>query len=91
MVFAFCGVVLLIWFVWALSMQSPKNLSNLVLSIGKIKPSEQDAVHQELSQLSGVAEVVVMSDEGVAYLKVDKRNIDEADIAQAQANILKSV
>jgi hypothetical protein len=40
--------------------------------------SDPERLQRELLAVAGVKEVAVVSDEGVAYLKVDKVGLDEA-------------
>ena len=75
-VFAGCLVVALLWLAVAFPMQSPRYLSNLLLSVGHIQQREADLMTIRLSEIDGVAEAIVLADDGVAYLKVDKNLLD---------------
>ena len=70
-------VVLLLWLVLALSMQQPRYLSTYLLNIGVRNESEISGLTHELAAVAGVAEVSVIADEGVAYLKVEKHVLDD--------------
>ncbi|MCB1779085.1 MAG: MFS transporter [Candidatus Competibacteraceae bacterium] len=87
-VFAFATSGALIWLLVAWTMKSPRHLSNRLLNVGTC--NEVDARHlaTRLTQVSGVAEAVVIATEGVAYLKVDRHLLDEAalqELAMAHA------
>ena len=43
-------------------------------------------LEQALAKVPGVAEAAVAADEGVAYLKVDRRTLDEAMLRQFAAD-----
>lgn len=76
-VFAFTTAVGLIWFALSMGMNNPRQLTSRLLSVGQLEPAKADALQADLARLDGVEEVVVVADEGVAYLKVDKRKLDE--------------
>ena len=68
------GAVL--WLLLAFSMSRPEKLSSYVY---KIATTEDTAdLGQRLAAQAGVTEVVVVAEEGVAYLKVDKQVFDES-------------
>jgi len=76
-VFSYCLLSALVWFVFAVTMQSPRYLRNQLLNIGKIEESEVNKMVLKLTSVKGVAEAVVIANEGVAYLKVDSKALDE--------------
>lgn len=65
-----------VWFVVAATMQSPRYLSSHLVRVGPV--SEQQAQHLvgEFTKVTGVAEAVVIAEDGVAYLKVDLHALD---------------
>jgi hypothetical protein len=69
-----------VWLLLALSMARPERLSSFIYKIdgGEAEAAEQLA--QRLRGMAGVSEAVVVAEEGVAYLKVDKRVFDEASL-----------
>ena len=75
-VFASCVVITLIWLAVAFPMHPPRHLSNLLLHVGNLQQPEADLMSRRLSEIDGVEEAVVLADDGVAYLKVDKRLLD---------------
>jgi predicted MFS family arabinose efflux permease len=74
-VLALCAVAALLWFPVAVSTRPPRNLTNLVIRL----PSDADEARRLLESLrgaQGVADMLVMSEEGTAYLKVDEGQFD---------------
>jgi MFS family permease len=68
--------VLLLWMLLAASMQQPRYLSTYLLNVGVREASEINRLTRQLAAVTGVAEVAVIADEGVAYLKVEKHVLD---------------
>jgi len=75
-VFFMCAGTVFVWFIVACSMKNPRHLSSLLLNVGNLDQSEADVMSEKISEIEGVAEAVVMADDGVAYLKVDKGVLD---------------
>ncbi|MEJ2346480.1 MAG: MFS transporter [Gammaproteobacteria bacterium] len=76
-VFAFTGVVALVWFLVAASMKSPRFLNSYLLNVGTISEKDASQLAVRLTQVRGVAEAVVVAEDGIAYLKVDAGSLDE--------------
>jgi MFS family permease len=79
-VFGFCLFCALAWLLWAQSMAQPRYLSSYMIPIGEITPEEAEGRARALRAIAGVAEVVVVTEEGVAYLKLDNRTADRQAI-----------
>ena len=62
--------MLLIWFMVAVFMKKPRNLSTYLMKVADV--SEQD-----LLAVTGVIEAAIVKEEGVAYLKVEKDKLNE--------------
>jgi MFS family permease len=75
-VFLWAGALALLWLLIAATMQSPGYLVTRLLRIGRRADAGQLAA--ALRRLPGVAEVVVLPDEELAYLKVDSKVFDPA-------------
>jgi predicted MFS family arabinose efflux permease len=75
-VFALAGCIALIWFGIAVSMPQPSYLSSYLLRVGRLHSGEADRLAEQLLTVQGVADAVVVGDEGVAYLKVDSKELD---------------
>jgi MFS family permease len=76
-VFAFTAVAALGWTLVAAGMRTPKHLSSLLLHVGALGEDEARDLSQRLAGIPGVAEAVVLGEDGVAYLKVNRRELDE--------------
>jgi len=75
-VFSFCSFIAAIWFLFAVTMQSPRYLSNHMINVGAVKDDEVAKLVVQLTQITGVAEAVVIPEDGIAYLKVDLKAMD---------------
>ena len=69
-----------LWLLLALSMSRPEKLSSYIYKIDGGEPEAAEQLAQRLLALAGVAEAVVVAEEGVAYLKVDKQVFDETSL-----------
>jgi hypothetical protein len=57
-------------------MAPPRYLSSFLLKIGTLDPDAAQSLERRLAAMAGVAEAVLVPEEGVAYLKVDSRVVD---------------
>jgi MFS family permease len=74
------------WLLVAATMPTPHHLrSRLVHVPGASEPAARRRVSERLLAIPGVAEAVVPDQDGVAYLKVDDRELDEAALAEFDA------
>lgn len=71
-----CLALVLVWFVLAASMKSPRYVSTYLLNIGQIKQNEVNRMITTLVAIRGVAEASINAEEGVAYLKVDLKALN---------------
>ncbi len=78
-ILASAGLALL-WLLVASRMAEPRYLSSYVLPIAASDPQAARTLQASLAAIRGVADVAVAEDEGVAYLKIDRAAIDEADL-----------
>lgn len=65
------------WVVIAATMRQPRYLSSYTLQIGSVDENKARTLVSQLTAVKGVAEAVVIPEDGVAYLKVDKRSLDQ--------------
>ncbi len=77
-VFAFAALAALAWLLVAWRMENPRYLSSYLLPVGVRDEAKAHLLAQQLCEVPGVAEAVVIAADGVAYLKVDRRALDEA-------------
>ena len=85
-VFAFATLGALAWLLVAWTMREPPYLSGYLLNVGILDEVEAQLLTLRLVEVPGVAEAAVAADEGVAYLKVDRRTLDEAMLRQFAAD-----
>jgi len=76
-VFLFAALAVAAWLLLALPMQPPRKLSSYLHKVAVTDPADADRLEQELTGVAGVAEAVVVLEDGLAYLKVDRRVFDE--------------
>lgn len=84
-VFFACAVMAAVWVVWARSMATPRYLSNYLVHLGRLDGAQTQALERRLRAISGVVEVVMVADEGAAYLKIDSREVDKAALEAISA------
>jgi len=86
-VFLFCAVLAVIWLLIAWPMTNPRPVSSQVVRIGAGISAEGADLQRRLLEVPGVEEAVVVTEGGLAYLKVDKSRLDwarlEATVAGA--------
>ncbi len=76
-VFALTLGLSLVWLLVALAMREPRYMVTRLVQVGRQPPLAAQALARELRAVPGVAEAVVIAEEGVAYLKIDTRRVDE--------------
>lgn len=74
--FIFCASLGLMWFISAITMSQPPYLSTLIY---RLLDKNNKEMNERLKTLAGIKEVALMPEEGLIYLKVDKKiiNMDE--------------
>jgi MFS family permease len=82
-VFFACAGAALLWLAWAAFMRPPPALHSRLVRLGELTPQAADQAADHLRQVAGVAEAVVLGEDGVAYLKVDRTRLDEQALSQA--------
>lgn len=82
-VFGLTATLALCWLLVALTMPAPSHLSSRLLRIPALRDCDQrNSLSNQLLAIPGVAEAVLVAEEGVAYLKVDSHELDEQALAQ---------
>lgn len=69
-------VLLLVWAGFAITMKKPLFYTSYLMNVGEVNKQQAEDVIIALSALPGVADVTVIAEDGVAYLKIDKQKID---------------
>jgi MFS family permease len=72
----------LLWLAVALGMEAPRALRSRLLHVGEVSEEEARHLAQRLNGIPGVAEAVVIAQEGIAYLKVDQQALDEGALSE---------
>lgn len=70
------SVIAIIWLLLSFGLAQPRYLSSVVLRLPETK--QTDEWTSQLLAIHGIEEVLVMSEQQVAYIKVDKQLIDDA-------------
>ncbi len=76
-VFIFGAGLIAVWLVFAFGMKSLPAVKNLMFHVRKLSAVEARRLEKKLSAVTGVTEAMVMDEESVAYIKVDKHKLDE--------------
>lgn len=79
--FAALALVVAVWLAVASGMSQPPFLTSLLLTFESLDAEEAQEVAERLRAVGGVHDVVVLVEERVAYLKVDRQQLDEAALA----------
>ena len=83
-VFGCASVLAVFWLVLSSRMRRPSPLSTQLLRVGSLTFEQANKLREELLSVRGVAHVVVIADEGVACLKVNRHELDhEASLPTA--------
>ena len=77
-VFIFAAVLAGLWLLAAATMRRPSHLTTRLVRVGNGSAADADRLAAQLRQVPGVAEAVVVPEEGLAYLKVDAKIFDRA-------------
>ncbi|VAW90575.1 Inner membrane transport protein YajR [hydrothermal vent metagenome] len=75
-VFIVNAVLVALWLGMAISMRQPPYLSSELVNVGQVDKQQAQELVMHLTAIRGVAEAVVIPEDGVAYLKVDKNALD---------------
>jgi len=70
----------LVWLLLALSMTPPAKLSSYIYRLDADFDGDTATLSHRLAGMAGVSEAVVVAEEGVAYLKVDRQVFDAASL-----------
>ncbi|ATX80086.1 putative arabinose efflux permease, MFS family [Mariprofundus aestuarium] len=79
-VFYACAIAALGWLLLSLGMKVPAYLSSFMMQVNVADEAEADQLAEKIKQLDGVHEAKVILEDGVAYLKVDKKKFDQQQL-----------
>lgn len=75
-VFLFCAMIAIVWLAIASTMSPPNHLSRMLLSVGPLGQRAAAEMSERMANIEGVAEALVLVDDGIAHLKVDRDRLD---------------
>jgi predicted MFS family arabinose efflux permease len=79
-VFMFCGGLMALWLIFAISMKAPPAVKSRMFHVDEMSPDAARNLSLKLAALAGVREAVVLADEGLVILKVDMQQVfDETE------------
>ncbi|MGR9107153.1 MAG: MFS transporter [Gammaproteobacteria bacterium] len=81
-VFLGCGGIAMVWLLIAMTMQPPRYLSSILLDVGELDESRAARMSEQMTEIAGVVEAIVLARDGVAYLKVEKDSLDYERLQQ---------
>ena len=77
-VFALTALLALVWLIVAAGMTQPRYVTTRLIPIAESPAADAENLASKLRQVPGVVEVVIVAEEGLAYLKVDSKFFDAA-------------
>ncbi len=78
--YAFCGLLLLIWLIFAATMKAPAAVRSKMYHVPEMDDVKANLLSKELAALTGVNEASVLAEDRVAYLKVEMKGFDEESV-----------
>jgi len=83
-VYIFCLILSFIWLILAASMQKPEQVATRMINIKKYLINKNDEqinnIEKNIMQVPGVKQVKIILEDGIAYLKVDSKKLNEDDL-----------
>ena len=73
------------WLVISVGLHPPAHLQTRLVDVGKLSPEHARTLTDELTALAGVAEAVVIPEEGVAYLRVHGQHFEPTSLERFSA------
>ena len=75
-VFGVCAGLCSIWLLLCIGMRNPLPLTTHLVNLGEVSEQMSEDLTARLLSIAGVAEAVVVAEDGIAYLKVDRKRLD---------------
>lgn len=76
-----CATGLVLWLALLLTGSAPALFESRLLRLPRITAGGARGLSEELARVPGVLEATVVAEEGVAYVKIDSRHLDEERLA----------
>lgn len=86
-VFLFAAGVAIVWLTVAATMSPPNHVSSLMINIGNLEKAEAIRLSERIQRIKGVAEAVIVPEDGIAFLKVDNDSLDRDELNRLIPNI----
>lgn len=86
-VIAFNVSLALLWAALAITMNKPQFNSSYLLKVGEVSETEAQLLVKRLLAVAGVVEALVIAEDGIAYLKIDKQRINMDDLHQFAVSV----
>jgi MFS family permease len=83
-VFQVTAALLALWFVIAVTAPVAVQLRTRMLRVGRQRPEQARELARKLAAVRGVVEATVVGAEGIAYLRVDSRQLDTQALRRFQ-------
>ncbi len=71
-----------VWLVLAVTAPALKLFDTRLLRVGRSAPEHAGALADRLLSVPGVMEAIVIAEEGIAYLKIDRHTLDEEQLRE---------
>ncbi len=81
-VFLFAAALGALWFLAILNMAVPRHLSSEIVSLKDRNVINIRESSEQLKRIAGIEDVLIVEEEGVAYLKIDRDAIDREALTQ---------
>ena len=82
---SFNVLLLVLWAAMAITMKRPQFYTSYLMKVGEVSKQQAEDIIRGLSILPGVMDVTVIAEDGVAYLKLDKAQVNMDDVHQFAA------
>jgi MFS family permease len=85
-VFQVTAALLALWFVIAVTAPLTIELRTRMLRVGRQRPEQARELARKLAAVRGVVDATVVGTEGIAYLRVDSRQLDSQALRRFQSH-----
>ena len=79
-IFSFNSLLLLSWLLASWNLESPPYLSTVIFQLKQFTEQDPALLSQQLSQLPAIAEVAILVNEGLVYLKIKQQLISKDEL-----------
>lgn len=86
-VYLFCVILALIWFALALLMQPPRYLITRTLRLSPAQQQRWATIASQLRAIPGIVETVLIAEDNMAYLKMEKSTAQHPDFIHLQTQL----